>query len=103
MGDIDRQEPFEERFESSHEEGIEDNSSTKNTCEPKPEEIMDSLEALRDLRCLVGFINLDLKPTVDELRDDSCQNIRFEDLWHIFQPGVEIYSPQGKNRVFLSA
>ena len=92
----DRKESTEQAGESSQKETDEDSLAGEKNLEPKYEDIMNSAEALRDLRCLVGFIDHDLKPTMDALKDDSCQKIRFEDLWHIFQPGVEVYAPRNE-------
>ena len=63
--------------------------------EPSIQERMDSVEALRDFRCLVKFMDEELKPTLDNLKDESCPKILFRDLWHLFKPGDEVYSPLG--------
>lgn len=55
--------------------------------------VTDSLEALRDLRCLVQFMDEDVKPLVDRFRDDTCQKVRFEDLWYLFKPGDDVVTP----------
>ena len=94
-GDVDRRESSEQAPLSYQNQGNEDGLLGGSKPKPRIEEVMDSVEALRDLRCLVEFIDHDLRPTMDSLKDDSCQKVRFEDLWHIFQPGVEVYSPRG--------
>lgn len=53
-------------------------------------EIMDSVEALRDLRCLKKFIDEDVLQVVDRYKKDVDRKIRFHDLWYLFQPGVEV-------------
>lgn len=97
-GDIDRSKSSDQPPRSPQDGSNEDGLSGETKLKPNRKEIMDSVEALRDLRCLVEFIDHDLKPTMDALKDDSCQTVRFEDLWHIFQPGVEVYSPPGRTR-----
>lgn len=94
---IDEKEPAEQPGESSQKGNNEASFPSEKHLEPDYEEEMSSVKALRDLRCLVEFIDRDLKPTMDVLKDDSCQKIRFEDLWHIFQPGVEVYAPGYEN------
>lgn len=93
----DEKEPVEQPGESLQKGNNEASLPSEKHLEPNHEEEMSSVKALRDLRCLVEFIDHDLKPTMDVLKDDSCQKIRFEDLWHIFQPGVEVYAPGYEN------
>lgn len=95
-GDIDRNKSSEQPLQND--DSNEDGRLDKSDPNPTTAEIMDSVEALRDLRCLIEFIDHDLRPTMDILKDDSCQKVRFEDLWHIFQPGVEVYSPPDGRR-----
>lgn len=57
-------------------------------------ELLDSREALDDLRCLVKVMNEFLRPRWKRLRDPVCepeQTIHFLDLWHLFHPGQLIY------------
>ena len=56
-------------------------------------ETTDSLEALRDLRCLVQFMEEDVKPLSDRFIDGTCSKVRFEDLWYLFKPGDDILAP----------
>ena len=67
----------------------------KNARDGDDEDLTDSLEALRDLRCLIEFIDLDLKPVVDSYRNTTRQQVPFCDLWHLFKPGDLLYSPLG--------
>lgn len=47
-------------------------------------------EALDDLRCLVAFLDTDIKQRVNQLRGSSSQKIFFSDIWHLFKPGDEV-------------
>ena len=50
------------------------------------------------IRCLTGFINRYIKPTVGRLNNNSYDKIRFRDLWYIFRPGDDIYMPLQSSR-----
>lgn len=50
----------------------------------------NSLEALRDLRCLVRFMEHDVKPLSDRFIRGNCFKVRFEDLWYLFKPGDDV-------------
>ena len=67
----------------------------KHTRDGDDEDLTDSLEALRDLRCLIEFIDMDLKPVVDSYRNTTRQKVPFCDLWHLFKPGDLLYCPIG--------
>lgn len=72
-------------------------SVSKSTRNEETEDLTDSVEALRDIRCLIEFIDLELRPVVDSYRDGTCQKIVFSDLWYLFKPGDLLYSPLGKD------
>jgi len=58
-------------------------------------DLTDGLQALRDLRCLIQFMDQELKPVIDRYSRDSCKKVAFFELWHLFKPGNLIYSPLG--------
>ncbi|KAI1371355.1 hypothetical protein F4677DRAFT_313509 [Hypoxylon crocopeplum] len=55
--------------------------------------IMDSPEALRDMRCYVNFIEKEVMPQHMRFDGTSADKVRFEDLWHLYRPGDLIYMP----------
>ena len=57
---------------------------------PSPEEMIDSPDSLRDFRCLVEFIDQELRPTIDKFEDATHRKVYFSDLWHLFKPGEEV-------------
>ena len=62
------------------------------------ENLVDSLEAFRDLRCLVQFMDEELMPIAQDFRKGSRERILFRDLWHLFKPGDEVLIPlPGRN------
>ena len=62
------------------------------------EDLTDSLEALRDLRCLIEFIDVELKPITDSYREATRRKVPFCDLWHLFKPGDLLYTPLGSKQ-----
>ncbi len=75
-----------------------DAAKSKDTQDEENEDLIDSLEALSDLRCLIEFIDAELKPVVDSYRDMSRQKVAFCDLWHIYKPGDLLHSPLGNKQ-----
>ena len=50
-----------------------------------------STEAFMDLRCLVKFMDDYLNPVVKSLRSNHRSDIRFSELWYLFEPGQLVY------------
>ncbi|KAL8857198.1 MAG: hypothetical protein Q9178_006253 [Gyalolechia marmorata] len=72
----------------------QDSSKSEPTKAKVPkEDLTDSLETLRDLRCLVRFMDEDLFPTIPNTQDLTCRRIAFRDLWHLFKPGEQVSIP----------
>ncbi|KAI0159934.1 hypothetical protein GGR52DRAFT_168846 [Hypoxylon sp. FL1284] len=55
--------------------------------------IMDSLEALRDMRCYVNFIDNEVMPLHGRYDGTSADKVKFDDLWSLFRVGDLIYMP----------
>ena len=64
--------------------------SKQDSNKPTSEEMIDSPDALRDFRCVVDFMDQELKPTLDMLKEATCRKVYFSDLWHLFKPGEEV-------------
>ncbi|KAJ8122709.1 hypothetical protein O1611_g9776 [Lasiodiplodia mahajangana] len=90
---------LEKRFENWDGESptkVEDDTATKRV--PKVEvahEAEDerpgySVTALLHLRCLMQFMDDEIKPRLDYIQSSQCNKILFHDLWHLFKPGDEI-------------
>lgn len=73
-------------------------SESKNPHKEETEDLTDSLEAFRDLRCLIELIDVELKPVADSYRDMTRQKIPFCDMWLLFKPGDLLYSPLGSKQ-----
>lgn len=67
----------------------------KYKAKPSPIELVDSVEALRAVRCLMQFIKTYLTPYWSLFDPARCHKIQFVDLWHIFKPGDKVYVPLG--------
>lgn len=55
--------------------------------------LMDSPEALRDMRCYVNFIEKEVMPLYSKFENNGADKVRFEDLWSLFRVGDLIYMP----------
>ena len=72
---------------------------SEGICDEEAEDLADSPETLRDLRCLIEFIDVELRPVADSYRNMTNQKVPFCDLWHLFKPGDLVHGPTG-NRTF---
>ena len=57
------------------------------------EDLVDSVEALKDLRCLVQFMDQELRDIDRFSKVDPPSRILFKDLWHLFKPGDQVFAP----------
>lgn len=55
--------------------------------------IMDGLQALRDMRCYVNFVDNEVMPLYNQYSGTSATKVRYEDLWSLFRVGDLIYMP----------
>jgi hypothetical protein len=55
--------------------------------------LMDSPEALRDMRCYVNFIDKEVLPLYNRFDDSTVDRVKFDDLWALFRNGDLIYMP----------
>ncbi|KAL3488082.1 hypothetical protein BJX62DRAFT_253566 [Aspergillus germanicus] len=64
--------------------------------EDDEDESTKSPEALQHLECLLRFIDNDIVARRSHLGDHQCRKVFFSDLWHLFRPGMEVISSNGK-------
>ncbi|KAI0100561.1 hypothetical protein GGR51DRAFT_351928 [Nemania sp. FL0031] len=90
---------LEERFKNwdgkSHLEAIGDADTRpqpagETVTEYLADRVKDSITALLHLRCLINFIDGEIKPRLDYIGGSQCHSILFNDLWHLFKPGDEV-------------
>ena len=55
--------------------------------------LTDSMEALRDLRCYIKFMDAEIIPLEKQFEGTSCKKIRYDDLAYLFSPEDEVYAP----------
>ncbi|RYP80724.1 hypothetical protein DL769_002321 [Monosporascus sp. CRB-8-3] len=55
--------------------------------------LMDSTEALRDMRCYVDFVDREIMPLHRQYDGNTARKVKFDDLWHLFRVGDLIYMP----------
>lgn len=81
------------------EEGLDDDSdaesveSIDSTADEDFEGVMDSPEALQDMRCYVNFIDKEVMPLHDRFQTCSVDRVKFDDLWSLYRCGDLIYMP----------
>ncbi|KUI63879.1 hypothetical protein VM1G_10659 [Cytospora mali] len=51
------------------------------------DKVMDSTEALRDMRCYVDFVDKEIMPRFNFLQGNEPKRIAFDDLWCLFHVG----------------
>ncbi|KAI0967077.1 hypothetical protein F4678DRAFT_258632 [Xylaria arbuscula] len=57
--------------------------------------IMDSVEALRDMRCYVDFVDNEIMPLYNQYNGTTAERVKFDDLWSLFRVGDLICMPTG--------
>ncbi|KAK5634771.1 hypothetical protein RRF57_010484 [Xylaria bambusicola] len=55
--------------------------------------IMDSLEALRDMRCYVNFVDNEIMPMYNQYDGTTAERVKYDDLWSLFRVGDLICMP----------
>ncbi|KAF4970301.1 hypothetical protein FSARC_2621 [Fusarium sarcochroum] len=80
-------------------EDAEDNDDTESLQSVDSNEdedydnLMDSPEALRDMRCYVDFVDKEVLPLYNRFEDSSADRVKFDDLWSLYRVGDLIYMP----------
>lgn len=55
--------------------------------------MMDSLEALQDMRCYVDFVDKEIMPHYNFLKGSEARKVAFHDLWCLYDVGGLVYAP----------
>ena len=66
---------------------------SENAGSEKARDLTHSVEALKDLGCLIEFIDLELRPVLDSFRGSTRRKVCFSELWHLFKPGDFVHCP----------
>lgn len=78
---------------SSADDDTESLHSVDSNADEDLDGIMDSPEALRDMRCYVNFIDNEIMPLHDRFDGSTADKVKFDDLWSLFRTGDLIYMP----------
>ncbi|KAK7402568.1 hypothetical protein QQX98_011673 [Neonectria punicea] len=77
----------------SEDDDTESLDSVDSNADEDFDSLMDSPEALRDMRCYVNFIEKDVMPMYNRFDGSGMERVKFEDLWSLFRVGDLIYMP----------
>ncbi|KAI1817911.1 hypothetical protein GGS20DRAFT_423054 [Poronia punctata] len=99
---VDTEDPNDAAVEDQSEDGDSDcDSDSEDTASlasvdsnaEDQDGLMDSVEALRDMRCYVNFIENEVMPLYKHYEGTAADRVRFEDLWSLFRVGDVICMP----------
>ncbi|CAH0003988.1 unnamed protein product [Clonostachys byssicola] len=102
---VDEVEEFDDAVEDDEaqsdedEEGGDDEDDTESlqsvdsNVDEDIDSLMDTPEALRDMRCYVKFIDEEVMPLHTRFDSNEVDKVKFDDLWYLFRPGDLIYMP----------
>ncbi|KAM5355024.1 hypothetical protein ACJ41O_001670 [Fusarium nematophilum] len=83
--------------DSSSDKDKDDDTESLDSVDSNAEEdfdsLMDSPEALRDMRCYVNFIDSEILPLYNRFENTDTDRVKFDDLWSLFRAGDLIYMP----------
>lgn len=87
-----------EDLDTSSEKGSDDDEtesiqSVDSNADEDFDSLMDSPEALRDMRCYVNFIDEEVMPLFTRYDNADSDRVKFDDLWSLFRVGDLIYMP----------
>ncbi|KAK9413232.1 hypothetical protein SUNI508_02431 [Seiridium unicorne] len=91
--------PAEENGEGNQvieEDDDDDDNESVQSVDSNAEDIdtvMDSTEALRDMRCYVDFVDKEIMPLYNQFDGKTATKVKFDDLWALFRPGDLLYMP----------
>ncbi|KAI0547033.1 hypothetical protein F4679DRAFT_555588 [Xylaria curta] len=74
--------------EKASEDGVDDNDDSGDPADP----IADSVEALRDMRCYVKFVNDEILPLTKRFDGTDRRSVHFDDLWLLFNVGDLVWA-----------
>ncbi|KAI1342474.1 hypothetical protein F5Y15DRAFT_305328 [Xylariaceae sp. FL0016] len=88
----------QEKDSESHSQKNEDKDDTESllSVDSNAEDldgIMDSFEALKDMRCYVKFIDEEVMPLHSRYDGTGADRVKFDDLWSLFRPGDLVFMP----------
>ncbi|KAM0559906.1 hypothetical protein ACHAPJ_003856 [Fusarium lateritium] len=79
--------------EATEDDDTESLQSVDSNEDEDYDNLMDSPEALRDMRCYVDFVDKEVLPLYNRFEDSSADRVKFDDLWSLYRVGDLIYMP----------
>jgi uncharacterized protein YlxP (DUF503 family) len=80
------------------------NMQISGTARAKPvDQEFDNKDLLQDLKLLIEFFDMDLKPTFDlrrSIRDGTAREIEYQDLWHLFDKGAIVIASSDRSQAY---
>ncbi|KAK5994038.1 hypothetical protein PT974_07478 [Cladobotryum mycophilum] len=83
----------EEGDEETDDDDTESLTSVDSNANENFDSLMDSPEALRDMRCYVNFIDEEIMPLYNRFEGSTAEKVKFDDLWSLFRVGDLVYMP----------
>lgn len=74
---------------------LSQNKTTDEDAEEESEERKQKAE-LEEMRCLISFIDNEIKKKQEYLASPLCKAVRFSDLWYLFNPGDAVIDREHK-------
>ncbi|KAI8625202.1 hypothetical protein F5Y19DRAFT_489873 [Xylariaceae sp. FL1651] len=92
----EKTEKYDKEEKPEETKGLEGPNTEEKINEDEDESGANSVTALLHLRCLMKFIDDEIKPKLEYIESDRCRRILFHDLWHLFKPGNEVVNQSEK-------
>lgn len=93
--DVDAEKQGNEAHED-HDKDEESDDEGDKVEDDDPNDITKSENALSHLKCLLDFMDNDIKPKKEKISGTDYTKVHFSDLWHLFRPGMEVIQNDGK-------
>ena len=86
----------EDEDDDEDENGSKDEDANDSSAEENDDDLLQSRPALEHLKVLLEFMSSEVAPRRAYLNSDECKKVYYSDLWHIFQPGTEVITEEGR-------
>ncbi|KAL7927007.1 hypothetical protein ACQKWADRAFT_279274 [Trichoderma austrokoningii] len=91
--DTDVEAKSDEEGDEDDKDDVESLASVDSNVDEDFDGLMDSPEALRDMRCYVKFIDDEIMPLYKRFEGSTAEKVKFDDLWSLFRVGDLVYMP----------
>lgn len=91
--DTDAETKSDAEGDEDDKDDVESLASVDSNVDEDFDSLMDSPEALRDMRCYVKFIDEEIMPLYQRFEGSTAEKVKFDDLWSLFRVGDLVYMP----------